>query len=501
MSVPNSIQYSISPSISAVAKVFGDHTNNYKLFRAETKQPPQTLLSYLSSDFAGCYLRVSMTDPIALAQIHDKKRTLHIPVDSKHDFWLGFKRCQPSTATTDLKSGFEIKLPISVLGYHFITLIENIQENQSQTQKLNAYFAEPTHDVSDIVLDIPVSSLPDCYKPHVLRVAKFPSEDSADVTNPMPKPHMLMPTTWTELPEECRCAVKYELVINLKKQNLKHQIQQIECQPAHTLYPAMNEKHKRRARLLDCRCLKFGCSFVCDTPEELKHHLKTSPCSDYVDFYAANHQRLATDSLQIIDDQLFKNSFPALCRKTIRTIQGVKGQEPHKTYTCNSPLCEYSTHTIENILEHFRLLGCQYSPIIQKYYGTGHTLPTEADNRKWLVDNLVDELNGDLKMTGAAVVPLTVSGNTKINLEKSSELYRFDIVPFNTDKFIEWYSTLIANLSMGGMCIMCCANRQNVVSLSCCHLSVCSRCLGSFQSPKCAECFLPLDEYLVITGI
>ena len=483
----STVKYTISPSISAVAQVFGDHTNNYKLFRAETKQPPQTLLSYLSSDFAGCYLRVSMTDPVALAQIPEKKRTLHIPVDSKQDFWLGFKRCQPITAT----SGYEIKLPISVLGYHFITLIENIQENQSQTQKLNEYFAEPDGAWTDIVLDVPVSGLPDCYKPHRLRVAKFPSEDSADITNPMPKPHMLMPTTWTELPEECRDAVKYELVINLKKQNLKHQIQQINEQPAHTLYPAMDEKRKRRARLLDCRCLKFGCDFVCSTPEELKHHLKTSPCSDYVDFYAANHQRLATDSLQIIDDQLFKNSFPALCRKTIRTIQGVKSQEKHKTYVCNSPLCEYSTHTVENMLEHFRLLGCQFAPIIQKYYGTRHALPTEADNRKWLVDTLVDELNGDL----------SVSGNTKINPEKSSELYRFDIVPSTSDKFIEWYSTLITNLSNGSLCIMCGVNRQNVVSLGCCHLSVCSQCLGSFQSPKCAECFQPLNEYLVITGI
>ena len=49
----NSNQYSISPSISAVVRVFGEHTNNYKIFRTETKQPAQTLLSYLSADLAG----------------------------------------------------------------------------------------------------------------------------------------------------------------------------------------------------------------------------------------------------------------------------------------------------------------------------------------------------------------------------------------------------------------------------------------------------------------
>lgn len=475
-------KYTISPSISAVAQVFGDHANNYKIFRSKTSQPPQSILSYLATDFTGCYLWVSMTDPVALSKIPEQKRTLHIAVDSAQNFWLAFNRI---SGTTD---GYEIKLPISVLGHHFITLLGSV----SDTSKLTEYFSNPSKYEPEIVLDVPVAGLPECYKPHQLRVSKFPEQTNTVGTTPKsvcaaPKPHTLMPTTWQPLPEECRASISYQLVINLQKQNLKHQIEQINTQPAHNLYPAMNERQKRRAKLMDCRCLKFGCDFVGATPEDLKHHLKTSACSDYVDFYAANHQRLATDSLQIINDQLFKNSFPALCRKTIRVIQGAKGEEKHNTYTCNSTLCEYTTHTVENMLEHFRLLGCQYAPLIRKYYGNDHPMPTDADNRKWLVENLIDDLNGDL----------SVSGNTKINMDKTPGIYRFDIKSFD----LEWYSELAANLASCQVCINCGTNRQNVVSLACCHLSVCSKCLGSFQDPKCSECFQPLDEYLVITGI
>ena len=43
-------KYSVSHSISAVVWVFGEHANNYKIFRTETKQPAQTLLSYLSAE-------------------------------------------------------------------------------------------------------------------------------------------------------------------------------------------------------------------------------------------------------------------------------------------------------------------------------------------------------------------------------------------------------------------------------------------------------------------
>lgn len=473
-------KYTISPSISAVVQVFGEHANNYKIYRTKSQQPPQSLLSYLSSDFTGCYLKVSMKDPTLIGLISDKKQTLHIPIDSSSNFWLAFNR-----VSGDSSQGYEIKLPISVLGHHFITLLENT----SNVKNLAEYFANPSDLKLDVFLDVPVADMPECYKPHQLRVAKFPETDP---NNPTPKPHTLQPTTWQPLTEECRASICYQLVINLQKQKLKHQIEQINTLPAHNLYPAMNERHKRRAILMDCRCLKFGCQFVGATPEDLKQHLKNSPCSDYVDFYAANHQRLAKDSLQIINDQLFKNTFPALCRKTSRVIQGIKGSETHKTFTCNSPLCEYTTHTVENILEHFRLLGCQFAPIIRKYYGSDHPMPTEEDNRKWHVSNLVDNLNGEL----------TVSENTsRIILEKSAELYRFDIVPYTYDKFIEWYGELISNLALGGTCINCGINRQNVVSLGCCHLSVCSKCLGSFQSPKCAECFLPLDEYLIITGI
>jgi len=478
-------KYTISPSISAVVQLFGEYANNYKIFRDKTSRPPQSLLSYLAADFTGCYLRISMTDPTALSLITEKKHTLHIAVDAAQNFWLAFNQILGQCATSDTISGYEIKLPISVLGHHFITLIENVND----IGKLTEYFANPSKFVcAEIVLDVPVSGLPECYKSHQLRVAKCPMENGAASTNtifPTSKPHTLMPTTWHALPEECQASISYQLVINLQKQNLKQQINGINTLPVHNLYPAMNTSRKRRARLHDCKCLKFGCEFVAATPEELKHHLKSSACSDYVDFYAANHQRLATDSQQIINDQLFKNTFPALCRKTTRVIQGAKSEELHNTYTCNSPLCEYTTHKVENILEHFRLLGCQYAPIIRKYYGTNHSLPTEADNRKWRMDNLIDKLNGDL----------TVSGNTKINMDTDPDIYRFDIKQFD----LEWYSELITNLALGGMCINCCTNRQNVVSLGCCHLSICSKCLGSFRNPKCSECFLPLDEYMVIT--
>jgi len=467
-------KYTISPSISAVVQVFGERANNYKIFRPKTSQPPQSLLSYLAADFTGCYLRVSMTDPIALDP--EKKHTLHIAVDSQQILWLGFNRMS-GTGT----EGYEIKLPIAVLGQQFITLLENV----SDTSKLTEYLANPSQYKTAIVLDVPVTNLPECYKPHQLRVAKFPSEDST--FSNLFKPHTLMTTTWLPLPEECRASINYELIIDLQKQNLKTQLNEINIKPAHNLNPAMNERQKHRARLIDCRCFKFGCDFVCTTPEELKHHLKTCGCSDYVDFCAANHQRLATDSLQIINDQLFKNSLPALCRKTIQIIQGAKGETKHNTYTCNSPLCEYSTHTVENMLEHFRLLGCQYAPLIRNYYGSDHALPTEADNRKWLAGNLIDDMNGDL----------TASGNTRINIGKMPDIYRFDIKQFDQ----EWYSELTANLAIGRICINCGTNRQNIVSLGCCHLSVCSKCLGGFKDPKCAQCFHPLDEYLVVTGI
>ncbi len=479
MSATNSNKYSISPSISAVVRVFGGHANDYKVFRTGTKQPPQTLLSYLSADFSRCYLQISMTDPVTVAQI-PAKRTLHVPVDGKQDFWLGFtKLSEPENP------GFEIKLPIATLGHNFITILENLRD----ISKLDEYFAAPDTERPVINLDLQVEDLPESYKPHNIRVAKFPEMKS----NTQTQPHPLLPTTFTQLPEECRAAVKYQLVIDLKKQNLKHKINQIETQPAHNLYPAMNEKYKRRARLLDCRCLKFGCNFEAATPDELKEHLKSCEDSDYVDFYAANHQRLATDSMQIINDQLFKNSFPALCRKTVRVVQGAKGEETHATYTCNSLLCEYTTSRVENMLEHFRLLGCAYTPIIKKYYGTDHPLPTEEDNRKWQVANLVDDgISPDTSANGMQSV-----GANKVNLEKNPDIYRFDIQPID----IDWQANLSAELALGNNCMHCATNRQNVVSLSCCHLSVCSKCLGGFKDPKCAECFQPITEYIVITGI
>ena len=472
----NSNQYSISPSISAVVRVFGEHTNNYKIFRTETKQPAQTLLSYLSADFSRCYLQISMTDPQAVSQI-PAKRTLHIPVDGKQDFWLGFDKLP------DLENpSFEIKLPMATLGHNFITILENLRD----TSKLDEYFASPDTERPIINLDVQVEELPEIYKPYNIRIAKFP-ENRSNIPESQQHPHPLLPTTYTTLPEEYRAAIKYQLVIALQKQNLKHQIIQIETQPAHNLYPAMNEKHKRRARILDCRCLKFGCEFVGATPDELKGHLQTCEDSDYVDFYAANHHRLATDSIQIINDQLFKNSFPALCRKTVRVIQGVKGEETLAEYTCNSLLCEYSTSRLENMLEHFRLLGCAYTPIIKQYYGTDHPLPTEEDNRKWQVASLVDTSIPD-DMPASSI---------KVNLEKNPDIYRFDIQQLDSD----WQTNLTANLALGDNCINCGSNRQNVVSLGCCHLTVCSKCFGGFKDPKCAECFQPITEYMVITGI
>jgi hypothetical protein len=472
----NSNKYSVSPSISAVVRVFGEHANNYKIFRTETKQPAQTLLSYLSADFSRCYLHVSMTDPHAVSQI-PAKRTLHIPVDGKQDFWLGFGKLP------DLENpGFEIKLPMATLGHNFITMLENLRD----TSKLDEYFMALDTERPIITLDVQIEELPEIYKPYNIRVAEF-HENLSNIPESQQQPHTLLPTTYTTLPEECRAAIKYQLVIVLQKQNLKHQIKQIASQSAHNLYPAMNEKYKRRARLLDCLCLKFGCNFVCATPDELKEHLKLCEDSDYVDFYAANHYRLATDSMQIIDDQLFKNSFPALCRKTARIVQGSKGEEKRSTYSCNSLLCEYSTSRLENMLEHFRLLGCAYTPIIKKYYGSDHPLPTEEDNRKWQVASLVDNGIPDDMPTSAI----------KVNLEKNPDIYRFDIQQLDRD----WQTNLAANLALGDNCINCNSNRQNVVSLGCCHLSVCSKCLGGFKDPKCAECFEPITEYMIITGI
>lgn len=472
----NSNKYSVSHSISAVVRVFGEHANNYKIFRTETKQPAQTLLSYLSADFSRCYLYVSMTDHVSVEQIPDK-RTLHIPVDGKQDFWLGFSKLP------DLEnSGFEIKLPVATLGHNFITILENLRD----TSKLDEYFMAPNTERPVINLDIQIEELPEIYKPYNIRVAKFP-ESWPNVTESQQQPHLLLPTTYSNLPEECHATIRYQLVLNLQKQNLKTQIKQVETQPAHNLYPAMNEKHKRRARILDCRCLKFGCCFVGATPDELKHHLQTCQDSDYVDFYAANHHRLATDSIQIINDQLFKNSFPALCRKTVRVIQGVKGEETLAEYTCNSLLCEYSTSRLENMLEHFRLLGFAYTPIIKQYYGTDHPLPTEEDNRKWQVTNLINN----------SIPDYLAGGTGKVNLEKNPDIYRFDIQQLDSD----WQTNLSANLLLGDNCINCGTNRQNVVSLGCSHLSVCSKCLGEFKDPKCAECFQPITEYMIITGI
>ena len=480
-------KYSVSHSISAVVWVFGEHANNYKIFRTETNQPAQTLLSYLSADCSRCYLYVSMTDHVSVEQI-PAKRTLHIPVDGKQDFWLGFSKLP------DLENpGFEIKLPVATLGHNFITILENLRD----TSKLDEYFMAPNTERPVINLDLQVEELPEIYKPHNIRVAKFP-KNCPNITESQQQPHLLLPTTYSNLPEECRATIRYQLVLNLQKQNLKTQIKQVETQPAHNLYPAMNEKYKRRARLLDCRCLKFGCCFVGETPDELKHHLQTCHDSDYVDFYAANHHRLATDSIQIINDQLFKNSFPALCRKTVRVpstlnyrvstvVQGVKGEETLTEYTCNSLLCEYSTPRLENMLEHFRLLGLAYTPIIKQYYGTDHPLPTEEDNRKWQVTNIINN----------SIPDYLAGGTGNVNLEKNPDIYRFDIQQLDRD----WQTNLAANLVLGDNCINCGTNRQNVVSLGCSHLSVCSKCLGGFKDPKCAECFQPITEYMIITGI
>jgi hypothetical protein len=421
-----------------------------------------------------------MTDPAAVAQI-PAKRTLQVPTGHKQDFWLGFTKLSGPE-----NPGFEIKLPIATLGHNFITILENL----SDTTKLDEYFAAPDTERPIISLELQVEELPEIYKPQNIRVAKYPEFQA----NTPQQPYPLLPTTFTQLPEECRVAIRYHLVIDLKKQNLKHQIKQIGTLPAHNLYPAMNEKYKRRARLLDCQCLKFGCNFVAATPDELKEHLKSCEDSDYVDFYAANHQRLASDSMQIINDQLFKNSFPALCRKTVRVVQGAKGEEKHATYTCNSLLCEYTTSRVENMLEHFRLLGCAYAPIIRKYYGTDHPLPTEEDNRQWRVASLVDDtsVNTITSASGMATV-----GATKVNLEKNPDIYRFDIQPLDA----VWQTNLSTNLALGDNCIHCCSSRQNVVSLGCCHLSFCSKCFGGFKDPKCPECFEPINEYMVITGI
>lgn len=506
MSAP--VKYTISPSMSAVAYVFGENANNYNIYGTNTKTQPKSIASVLSADFSGCYLKVSVSDPVTLAQIYKNiGSTLHIPIDAKQMFWLAFNKAtklthetdSDTTKTSDLNiHTLELKIPISILGQYIITLIENINDPAKLTEYIQSrsnYNSRdaPQHDASNsnfsktenVILEINTNSVPECYKPQCIRIDKIPYKNDI-TTTPELKPHTLT-SDCLQLPEVCYSAIKYELVINLQKQNLKYNMDMIGEIPTHNFYPAMNERFKRHARLLDCKCFKFGCDFVCTTPEDLKHHLKTSACSDYVDFYAKNHKKLATDSLQIINDQLFKNSFPALCRKSISILQGIKGEEKHNTYVCNSPLCEYSTHTIENMLEHFRLLGCQYSPIIMKYYGVEHPMPTEADNRKWLVNNLVDNLNGNL----------SAHGHTAINSDIKLDIYQFNITPHDA----EWHAKLVVNLALGAKCINCKTHRQNIVNISCCHLSVCSKCFSSFTSPKCADCFTPIDEYLVISGI
>lgn len=441
----------IPASIYGLHKLYGEKTGHFRIFKHGVTHPLGYLQHILLKEYPDCTLTINIKPNHPFT----KDQSLYLMVDSKFELMAKFDIISSADPTIDqsyqlvLKS---IELGTSIIGllkYNGIVQLDDIpkiytlQNIYKCTNNLHTDYNIPKYinkvalsrlcDIRPIVNNDPIGAI--------------------DIGGD-------------------NVSISYIFNINSKKSLYQLEIDKINAVPSHALYPEVI--CGKRAMLTDGKCKSWGCTFT-GNADEIKSHLQSSPQCNYIDNYASSHSKLAAKSntLYCRSNMPSETRARALClRKTIINDNKVS----HDIYICNSGLCNFKSDSLDIVMHHYRLLGCQLQcKFLNTYFTDGcisNTSTTEAENRKWMIESLDKSL---------------LQSSDYLSVFKNTMESRIDHV----DDFITIFT------DPDNLCKICYTTRANIVNINCKHVDICDICLGVYDSKLCLSCLAPIHNYII----